>query len=114
LYGDFRTARYPTENFNIGRNFRVGKEGRYNLQLRAEFVNIFNRLELGAPSTSNPTAAITHNAFGQLSGGFGAINETVAGAQTAPSVTSNPTSGATTGQLFQNPRTGTLIARFTF
>jgi len=114
LYGDFRTSRYPQENFNIGRNFRVGKEGRYNLQIRAEFVNIFNRLELGAPSTTAPAAPVTHNGFGQNSGGFGVINETVAGVQTAPSVTSNPGTGATTGQLFQNPRTGTLIARFTF
>jgi hypothetical protein len=114
LYGDFRTARYPTENFNIGRNFRFGTEGRFNLQIRAEFVNIFNRLELGAPNTSNPTAPVTHNGFGQLSGGFGTINETVASFQTAPSVTSNPATGATTGQLYQNPRTGTLIARFTF
>ncbi|HLH42960.1 MAG TPA: carboxypeptidase regulatory-like domain-containing protein [Bryobacteraceae bacterium] len=113
-YGDFRTARYPSENFNIGRNFRVGKEGRYNLQIRAEFVNIFNRLELGAPSTSNPTAPVTHNNFNQLNAGFGVINETVAGFQTAPSITGNPLTGASTGQLYQNPRTGTLIARFSF
>jgi hypothetical protein len=114
LYGDFRTSRYPQENFNFGRNFRIGNEGRYTLQLRAEFVNIFNRMQLGAPSTSNPTAPVTHNAFGQLSGGFGSINETVAAFQTAPSITSNPGTGSTTGQLFQNPRTGTLVARFTF
>jgi hypothetical protein len=113
-YGDFRTARYPSENFNIGRNFRFGPEGKFNLQIRAEFVNIFNRLQLGAPITTNPTAAVTHNAFGQLSGGFGVINETVASYQTAPSITSNPATGASTGQLFQNPRTGTLIARFSF
>jgi hypothetical protein len=113
-YGDFRTARYPSENFSIGRNFRFGRDGRFNLQLRAEFVNIFNRLELGAPSTTNPTAAVTHNGSGQLSGGFGVINETVASFQTAPSITSNPATGASTGQLYQNPRTGTLIARFTF
>jgi hypothetical protein len=113
-YGDFRTARYPSENFNIGRNFRLGHEGRLNLQIRAEFVNIFNRLELGAPSTANPTAPVTHNAFGQLSGGFGVINETVSSFQTAPSVTGNPATGASTGQLYQNPRTGSIIARFSF
>ncbi|HLI82364.1 MAG TPA: TonB-dependent receptor [Bryobacteraceae bacterium] len=113
-YGDFRTARYPSENFNFGRNFRFGPEGRFNLQLRAEFVNIFNRVELGAPITTNPTAAVTRNQFGQLSGGFGVINETVASFQTAPSVTSNPLTGASTGQLYQNPRTGTIVARFTF
>jgi len=113
-YGDFRTARYPSENFNIGRNFRFGHEGRFNLQIRAEFVNIFNRVELGAPSTSNPTAPVTRNAFGQLSGGFGVINMTVASFQNALSVTGNPATGASTGQLYQNPRTGTLIARFSF
>jgi hypothetical protein len=113
-YGDFRTSRYPTENFNVGRHFRVGKEGRYDLAVRAEFANIFNRLELGAPSTSNPTAAVSHNAFGQLSAGFGVINETVANPQNALSVTGNPLTGASTGQLYQNPRTGTIIARFSF
>ncbi|MBV8729373.1 MAG: TonB-dependent receptor, partial [Acidobacteriia bacterium] len=113
-YGDFRTARYPSENFNIGRNFRVGHEGRYNLEIRAEFVNILNRVELGAPITTNPTAQVTHNGFGQLSGGFGVINMTVAGPQTSPSVTGNPLTGASTGQLYQNPRTGSIIARFTF
>jgi Carboxypeptidase regulatory-like domain/TonB dependent receptor len=113
-YGDFRTARYPSENFNFGRNFRFGREGKYNLQIRAEFVNIFNRLELGAPSTVNPTAPVTRNQYSQLSGGFGVINETVSSFQTAPSITSNPATGASTGQLYQNPRTGTLIARFSF
>jgi hypothetical protein len=113
-YGDFRTSRYPVENFNVGRNFRMGKEGRYNLYIRAEFVNIFNRMQFGAPSTSNPTAPLTHNAFGQLSSGFGVINMTVASFQTAPSITGNPGTGASTGQLFQNPRTGTLVARFSF
>jgi hypothetical protein len=113
-YGDFRTSRYPSENFNFGRNFKFGREGKFNLQLRAEFVNIFNRMEFGAPSTVNPTAPVTHNQFGQLSGGFGVINMTVASFQTAPSITSNPGTGSTTGQLYQNPRTGTLIARFTF
>ena len=44
----FRGRRHPSENANIGRNFRI-KE-RMNLQIRGEFVNIFNRdLEIGSP-----------------------------------------------------------------
>src|SRR5205085_3271415 len=52
LYSDFRQARRPLENFNIGRNFRFGAEGRFNLQIRAEFANIFNRMQLGNPITT--------------------------------------------------------------
>jgi hypothetical protein len=108
-YTDFRQARRPQENFNIGRNFRMGKEGRYNLQIRAEFTNILNRTQLGNPSTSNPLAAPTKNSLGQYNGGFGIINETVANGA-VPSITSN----GVVGQLYQAPRSGTLIARFTF
>ncbi|MBZ5576639.1 MAG: TonB-dependent receptor [Acidobacteriia bacterium] len=98
LYGDFRGPRHPNESFNIGRNFRIRE--RMNLQIRAEFVNIFNRTYLGNPSTVNPLAAPSHNPAGQITGGFGTVNATaIAGAY--PSI----------GGL---PRTGTLVARFTF
>ncbi len=50
LYGDFRQARRPQENLNFARTFRM-KE-RYTLELRAEFVNIFNRTVIGNPGTS--------------------------------------------------------------
>jgi hypothetical protein len=108
LYGDFRSARRPQENMNLGRTFRI-KE-RYSLSIRAEFVNIFNRTQIGNPSTTAPQSALSHNNLGQLSGGFGVINETVSGPNVAPSVTAN----AVVGQLYQLPRTGTLIARFVF
>jgi len=109
-YSDFRQARRPQENFNFGRTFKFGAEGRFGLQLRAEFVNIFNRTQIGNPSTTAPGSAPSKNAYGQYSAGFGVINLTVAGARTAPSYTQN----AVVGQLYQLPRTGTLIARFTF
>ena len=38
---------------SFGRNFRFGKEGRYNFFIRAEFQNIFNRLFLSPPQTGN-------------------------------------------------------------
>jgi hypothetical protein len=108
FYGDFRSARRPQENLNFGRTFRF-KE-RYSLQIRAEFVNIFNRTQIGNPSTSAPAASLTRNPAGQYTAGFGTINLVTAGANAAPSVTAN----AVVGQLYQLPRTGTLIARFSF
>jgi len=98
LYSDFRGRRRPQENFNFGRNFRL-KE-RYNLQIRAEFVNIFNRTYLQSPSSANPQNQLTKNNQGQYTAGFGTINATAA-VDTAP-VLGGPA------------RTGTLIARFTF
>ena len=107
LYSDFRQARRPQENLNFGRNFRIRES--INLQIRAEFVNIFNRTQIGNPSTANPLAAPPLNKAGQYTGGFGIINETLAVGAT-PSYTQN----GVVGQLYQQPRTGTLIARFTF
>ena len=89
---------------NFGRNFRMGKEGRYNLQVRAEFQNVFNRRFFSAPAVggfgnTNPATAATANPFpsgaaGALSAGYGFVNY-VNGA------------GAT-------PRSGQMVARFTF
>ncbi len=107
-YGDFRSARRPQENANLARNFRFKEH--YNLQIRAEFVNIFNRTQIGNPSTSAPSAALGKNAQGIYTSGFGVINLAVSGPQTAPSYTQN----AVVGQLYTLPRTGTLIARFSF
>jgi hypothetical protein len=107
LYGNFRSERRPSENLNFGRNFKIREN--MNLQVRAEFVNIFNRTYLGNPSTVNPGAPPIKNAQGQYTAGFGAINATAA----VGTATTNPgiPSGLSTTQL---PRTGTLIARFSF
>ncbi|PWU02644.1 MAG: hypothetical protein C5B51_20485 [Terriglobia bacterium] len=106
-YSDFRQARRPQENLNIGRNFRIREK--MSLQIRAEFVNIFNRTQTGNPVTANPQAPPTKNQVGYYTGGFGVINDVVAVGAT-PSITQN----AVVGQLYQQPRQGTLIARFTF
>ena len=108
LYNDFRQARRPQESVNLGRTFRF-KE-RYSFSIRTEFVNIFNRTQIGNPGTTNPAGPASKNALGQYSGGFGAINLTVAGANIAPTYTQN----AAVGQLYALPRTGTLVARFSF
>ena len=102
---DFRYARRPSEAINIGRTFRLGKEGKTSLNIRADFFNAFNRLELNNPSASGPQgsrtctngaiAASTNScvAGGVSPSGFGAISYTGLAAQ---------------------PRNGQLVARFTF
>jgi len=98
-YRFFRGIRLPTENANISRNFRFGKEGRFNLNIRAEFNNVFNRTQLPAPATTNINFATTPTKFtsgantGLYSGGFGTFGVL------------NGTSGQ---------RTGSLVGRFTF
>jgi hypothetical protein len=101
LYSDFRGPRAPTENMNLGRNFRI-KE-RMNFQVRAEFVNIFNRTLLPNPIATNPQNAVSKTA-GINSSGFGVIN-TFATAGSQPTTALPP---------YLTGRTGTLIARFTF
>lgn len=103
FYSDFRTARHPQENFNFGRNFRIKEK--YTLSIRAEFVNIFNRTQVIAPITSNPAGP----AVPARGTGFGVINEVFPKNATATSFGNSPFA-----QLFQGPRTGTLVARFTF
>jgi hypothetical protein len=87
--------RVPAENANFSRNFRV-KE-RYNLQVRAEFTNIFNRLQYPAITLGNfataPTTFKSGPNTGLYSGGFGTIV---------------PEAGTF------NQRAGTLVARFSF
>ena len=86
------------------RVFALSKEQRVKLQIRVEFLNIFNRVAYGTPSTTNPQAlTLRTNPFpngtpGALSSGFGFVN-TVGGAPFG-----SP----------ENPRTGQFIARITF
>jgi hypothetical protein len=105
-YKNFRAPRTPVENANFGRNFRV-KE-RINFQVRAEFVNVFNRTLLPAPTTSSPQNPVVHGgAAGQLTAGFGVIDTylTPGSGYAAPTAAAAP---------YLEGRTGSLIARFTF
>ena len=58
----------------------VGWTGLYR-QVRAEFINIFNRVILNAGATTNALATTTTNAAGVVTGGFGYINATSIGGQ---------------------------------
>jgi hypothetical protein len=94
----FRGVRRPTEAGNISRNFKFGKDGRFTLQVRAEFQNMFNRLLLPQSpgtcffgvcdlgnfnNTPVPTADGRYTAgfgtFGNLRGGAGAFGPSRSG-----------------------------------
>jgi len=91
----YRGIRYPTENANFGRMFRI-KE-RVVVNIRMEFANVFNRTRLPQPNTSGFTAPANKFTTGRFNGlyssGFGTIT---------------PTSGT------QASRSGTIVGRITF
>jgi len=107
LYSDFRGQRRPSESFNIMRSFRLSKGDRpVTLSIRADFTNIFNRtLMLDPTSTADPSKAPTKNNQGQVTAGFGVINEVFATGGFPPSSNTNAS---------QLPRQGTIVARVTF
>jgi hypothetical protein len=90
-YNDYRYARRPVESMSMGRLFRIREH--MSLQIRAEFFNVFNRLQLNNPTATNSLLAQTTNSAGVPTSGFGYIN---------------PTS------VFSPPRTGQLVGRFQF
>jgi hypothetical protein len=94
-YGDYRTQRQPVENFSFGRDFKLAREGKVKLNIRAEFSNIFNRSRLPNPTSTNALATRTYvdaatgksvnlaasdpsDVNGKATGGFGFINTAVA------------------------------------
>jgi len=91
-YSDYRTARRPDEQLSLGRNFRVREK--MGFSVRAEFFNVFNRTYLNNPDSTNALATpVVNPAAGQTTSGFGRIN---------------------TGTTFNPPRSGQIVARFTF
>jgi hypothetical protein len=101
FYNNYRWQRQPAESMSFGRNFRMGKEGKYNLFIRAEFQNIFNRHFLSMPLTGTASPTLSANpmtpatsAGGVYTGGYGYI--------------------ATIGGAGAQPRSGQIVGRFTF
>jgi hypothetical protein len=100
-YSNCRWQRQPAESLSLGRIFRIKEK--MQLLIQAQFFNVFNRVFYPEPTaaTTSTTAATFSNPFpgyaaatGALNGGFGFVN-TLNGAGT-------------------NPRSGQLVARFTF
>jgi hypothetical protein len=107
-YNDYRYQRRPDESVSIGRLFRIRE--RKTLQIRAEFSNAFNRLRYQDPVNGSAAGAtftttqVTDTSaaskrFGLPTGGFGWVNTAVT---------------STSPNNIGNPRSGTLVARFTF
>jgi hypothetical protein len=101
FYDNYRWQRQPAESMSFGRNFRMGHDGKYNLFVRAEFQNIFNRLFLSMPLTGTASPALSANPStssssvgGVYTGGYGYL--------------------ATVGGAGASPRSGQIVARFTF
>ena len=98
-----RWQRQPAESFSLARNFRIKEK--YNIQIRAEFQNIFNRVFYTAPATGNGTGTATgttyNNPFPVAGSSSGALN---AGYGYVDSFNGYGT----------QPRTGQVVARFTF
>lgn len=74
----------PSEDADLLKDFPAGHDGRYDLQLRAEFYNIFNRHSYFLNGCEGSSAVPTSSNFGQVVGVTG------------------------------SPRTGQLAVRFTF
>ncbi len=107
-FNDFRWQRQPSESMAFGRSFSVGHEGRYKLTVRTEWQNIFNRLfhstpnngsPFGRPFTSVNTPTGRTNPGGTLSAGFGYVEWV---------------NGGVNNQGGAQPRSGQVVARFTF
>jgi len=93
FYNDYRGPHQVSENMNVGRQFQLHE--RVALNLRVEFFDVFNRVNLGTPSSGNPTQVTSvNNATGAISGfGYYSIGNT-------------SSSGGN--------RMGLIVARFTF
>ena len=90
-YNDYRQQRRPAEQLGVGRLFRIRES--MSLEFRGEFFNLFNRTEMGNPSSGNALQALTTNALKVPTAGFGYINAT---------------------SLNSGPRQGQLLLRFKF
>jgi Carboxypeptidase regulatory-like domain len=106
-YNNYRWQRQPAEAMNFARNFRMGKEGKYNLNVRIDFQNVFNRHFFSTPAgttgsltyPSTPQANLGSYVYGgpaagALSGGYGFVSFA--------------------NGLGDTPRSGQAVARFTF
>jgi hypothetical protein len=103
-YGDYRSQRHPTENFNVGRTFRIRES--ISLSVRAEFVNIFNRTVLPAPSSTTPLTPPTCFVSG-ISGATG-------GCTTTGATIASGFGFIQTAAISGGARTGQIVARLRF
>jgi hypothetical protein len=90
-YDDFRYQRRPDEQLSVGRSFRIRNRARF--EVRGEFFNALNRIQLNNPDAGNPLQTQQRNAQGVPTAGFGRIN---------------------TGTTFGPPRSGQIVTRLSW
>jgi hypothetical protein len=90
-YSDYRFQRRPSEQFSLGRTFHL--HDRLQLNVRADFQNIFNRREMADPVYANAGATQVKNDDGVPQSGFGYVNYKSLGA---------------------NPRNGQIVVKLQF
>jgi hypothetical protein len=90
-YDDFRYQRRPDEQLSIGRSFRLRNRARF--EMRGEFFNALNRIQLNNPDAANPLQTPARNAQGVPTSGYGRIN---------------------TGSTFGPPRSGQIVTRLSW
>jgi hypothetical protein len=101
-YSDYRWQRRPSEQASLAKITKI-REG-MTLEIRAQFFNIFNRLNfLPMPSSTNFQATTVRDANGVLSAGFGYISVSSIAAGQDRKLIDLPF-----------PRTGQIIARLRF
>lgn len=72
FYDDFRYQRRPSEQFGIGRVFRIREL--ITVDIRGEWFNAFNRTVMPNPGAGNPLQTPAFNAQGVPTAGYGWIN----------------------------------------
>ncbi len=90
-YDDFRYQRRPDEQLSVGRSFRIRNRARF--EVRGEFFNALNRIQLNNPDAGNPLQTQARNAQGVPTSGFGRIN---------------------TGSVYGPPRSGQIVTRLSW
>ena len=102
-YNNLRWQRQPSESLSLGRTFGFARDNRIKLDVRAEFFNVLNRLflanptgvsSIGQPAGPNAAAPTVRNPQGALLSGYGFVN--------------------TFNGNGSQPRTGQVVARFSF
>jgi hypothetical protein len=110
-YNDYRFARKPTESITFGRRFQIGESKTF--EIRAEFFNIFNRMQIPNPedgsSSINPQTTRSCSAPGASTYTVGSSNSCTAG----PGVRTSGFGAISTANI-GGPRNGQIVARFTF
>jgi hypothetical protein len=106
-YGDYRSQRRPSEVISFGRQFRI-KE-RATLGIRAEFADALNRTYLNNPGLGNLTITPSPQTAPSCRQPNGASGTCSPGLQVLSGFGSYNTSTVNAG-----PRTGQLVAQFTF